>query len=318
MRTVLVTGDFDVPAGTFSSEVKLIHLRKPVSEQHILDVLPSVHGYIVGGPEYVSAHWLSCASELKHVVVMGTGTASFVDIEAATQKGINVSNTPGLNVLAVAEFTLAMMTVCTAGIFESIECVKDGSRWPQTVRPSVVDQSVGIIGMGNIGQEVAKALREKGCRNLYYWSRHRKYDAELSLGLNYTSIQEMVEAVDCLFIHIAGCEDTYGLVDRAVLEKSKYNLSIFNMSSPRIVCAESLKNHLRNKPEAFCFIDGYYNEGVDNIGALGDPYQLLTLPSRNLVVTSHLAGQKKDALRAMLLHAIAELKNSVDVVKNAR
>lgn len=314
MRTVLITGDFDVPEGAVPADIKVIHLRTLVNEQSIREVLPLVQGYIVGGPEYVSSELLSVATELKHVVVMGTGTASFVDIDAAIQRGIRVTNTPGLNVEAVVEFTLAMMTACAAGVFESVECVKEGSRWPQTVRPSVSTQSIGIVGMGNIGQKIAKALSEKGCRQLHYWSRHRKIEAEVSLGLNYLSLSELVRTVDCLFIHIAGCEDTYGIIDEIVLEGAKPNLSIYNISSPYIVCADALRKHLLSKPAAFCFIDGYYNEGEENSGVVGDSYQLLKLPCRNLVVTSHLAGQEAVALQSMLLHAVAALDATFNTV----
>ncbi|MEB0207516.1 NAD(P)-dependent oxidoreductase [Pseudomonas sp. CCC3.1] len=312
MKTVLVTGDFDIPEGALPPDIKLIHLRTLVNEHSIREALPFVQGYIVGGPEYVSSELLSMATELKHLVVMGTGTASFVDIEAATQRGIRVSNTPGLNVQAVVEFTLAMMTVCTAGVFESIECVKDGSRWPQTVRPSIADQSIGIIGMGNIGQALAKEFHIKGCRQLYYWSRQRKYAAELELGLNYTSIKDMVKTVKYLFIHIAGCDETYRLIDADVLDKSKSDLSIFNMSSPKIICSVALRKYLINNPEAFCFIDGYYNEWISNAGVLGDPYKLLELPFGSLVATSHLSALRKDALKNILISAIATLNVCFD------
>lgn len=307
MRSVLVTGDFDIPQGTFPPDIKLIHVRSPINEHPIREVLPLVQGYIVGGPEYVSSGLLSLATELKHIVVMGTGTASFVDIEAARQRGVRVTNTPGLNVKAVVEFTLAMMTVCAAGVFESIECVKEGIRWPQTVRPSLRNQRVGIIGMGNIGHEVAIALSAKGCRQLQYWSRERKHDVERLLGLTYSAVEEIVRTVDYLFVHLAGCDDTYGLIDNDMLSNSKPGLSIFNLSSPRIICADALRGHLLSKPNAFCFIDGYYNEWARNTGAQGDIYHLLTLPVKNLVVTSHLAAQQEDALRAILLSAVAAI-----------
>lgn len=312
MKTVLVTGDFDIPNDTFSPDMKLIHLRAQVDEHNLREVLPRVQSYIVGGPEYVSSELLCIATQLQHVVVMGTGTASFVDIDAANKRGIRISNTPGLNVQAVVEFTLAMMTVCTAGVFESIEGVKNGTRWLQTVRPCVADQRIGIIGMGNIGQALANEFYEKGCRQLYYWSRQRNDAAELEFGLNYTSIMEMAKTVNCLFIHLAGCNETYKLIDADVLEQARPDLSIFNMSSPKIICAVALRNYLLSNPDAFCFMDGYYNEWISNTGVIGDPHELLGLPSRSLVVTSHLGAQRKDALKTLLVSAVTKLKETED------
>src|ERR1044072_7340278 len=128
MRKVLVTGDFDIPIDAFPQSFQLTHLRYPHHPQQIIDVLAEADDYILGGPEYLSASMIDAAVLLKNLVVMGTGTSSFVDVDYATQRGIRVFNTPNLNVSAVVEFTLAMMTVCAARVFESVLGVKQGDK----------------------------------------------------------------------------------------------------------------------------------------------------------------------------------------------
>jgi gluconate 2-dehydrogenase len=307
MRRVLVTGDFDVDNAVFPSGIEIIHIRCPVDEEQIIDALSDVHDYILGGPEYLSARIIDCAPGLKNVVVMGTGTASFMDVEYATKKGIRISNTPHMNVQAVTEFTLAMMTVCQAKVLESIEGVKEGSRWIQTPRPSISGLSIGIVGMGAIGTEMAHQLHLRGCSSIKYWSRTRKPQLESSLNLIYGSLIEIVGTVDVLSIHLAGGAETHSLIDERILEKANPNLMIFNMSSPRIICPVALKNHLVSHPEACCIIDGYYHEWVDNKGQSDDRYGLLSLPSKNLVVTSHLAAQEQGAINNIFAKAVERI-----------
>jgi len=304
MRKVLVTGDFEIGKDVFPNDIELIHLRCPVNEQQILDVLPEVHDYILGGPEYLSARLIDRATRLNNVVVMGTATASFVDIEYATKKGIRLANTPHMNVKAVAEFTLAMITLCQAKVLESIESVKKGTRWIQTPRPSIANLSVGFVGMGAIGAEMATQLHLRGCSSMLYWSRTRKEELETSLGVKYAALNDIVKTVDVLCIHLAGGPETRHLIDEAVLKVANPVIKIFNMSSPRIICPFALKEYLSTHPEAFCFMDGYYNEWVDNRGQYEDSYNLLSLPIKNMVVTSHLAGQEQGAINTIFAEAV--------------
>lgn len=303
MRKVLVTGDFEVGDTVFPSGFELIHIRLPVSEHEILEVLPDVQDYILGGPEYLSARFLDVASQLENLVVMGTGITSFVDLEYATKKGIRVANTPDMNIDAVAEFTLAMLTICLANVFESVERVKEGAGWVQTPRPSLASLSVGLVGMGAIGCEIARQLQSKGCMGVQYWSRNQKPDLEESLGLRYSNLAQMVGSVDVLCVHLRGCADTWNLIDEGVLKNASPNLKILNMSSPRIICPNALKDFLQANTDAFCFIDGYYNEWVDNKGRYDDPYGLQSLPGKSLVVTSHLAALEYETVNRMFMQA---------------
>ncbi|MBK5353010.1 hypothetical protein JFU37_10875 [Pseudomonas sp. TH41] len=303
MRKVLVTGDFEIGDEIFPNDFEIIHIRCPVSEQEILDILPDVQDYILGGPEYLSTQFLNVATRLENLVVMGTGITSFVDLEYATKKGIRVANTPDMNVDAVAEFTLAMLTICLANVFESIERVKEGTGWVQTPRTSLANLSVGFVGMGAIGCEIARQLHSKGCMGLQYWSRTKKPDLEESLGLQYNNLVQMVSSVDVLCVHLKGCADTWGLIDEGVLKSASPTLKILNMSSPRIICPTALKGFLQANTDAFCFIDGYYSEWVDNKGQYDDPYGLQSLSSKSLVVTSHLAAQERETVSRMFAQA---------------
>ncbi len=234
MRKLLVTGDFDIDKAVFPDSIELIHIRRPIDERQILEVLPDVHDYILGGPEYLSAELIEAATRLENIVVMGTGTSSFVDVQCVTDKGIKLANTPNLNVQAVAEFTLAMIVLCSARVFESAEGVKAGNAWIQTPRRSLLNLKVGFVGMGSIAGEVAYQLHMRGSENMCYWSRNRKESLEKSLGLQYTSLGDLVNTVDVLCIHLSGCAETFNLIDESVLARASTELMILNLSNPKL------------------------------------------------------------------------------------
>lgn len=312
LRKILVTGDFSIGDDVFPHDFELIHIRCPIDEQQILDVLPDVQDYILGGPEYLSPRLLDGASRLENVVVMGTGIASFVDIEYAKTKGIRLANTPNMNVQAVAEFALAMITGCLAKVFESIQCVKEGTQWLQTPRRSLSTLNIGFIGMGAIGGVMAQQLHLRGCRNIQYWSRSRKVELEESLGLQFNSLTNIVKVVDILCIHVTACKETRHLIDEVVLKNASPTLYIFNFSSPAIVHPGALKEFLLSNSGAFCFIDGYYSEWIDNKGQHDDAHGLLSLPFRNLVVTSHLAAQEQETIHKIFARAATQVIELVD------
>jgi glyoxylate reductase len=307
LRKVLVTGDFSIGNNVFPEDFELIHIRCPVDEQQILDVLPEVQDYILGGPEYLSPRLLDGASRLENVVVMGTSIASFVDIEYATKKGIRLANTPDMNIQAVVEFALAMIIASLAKVFESIQGVKEGTHWLQTPRRSLSTLNIGFIGMGAIGSVMAQQLHLRGCRNMQYWSRNRKEELEESLGLQFNSVASIVSTVDILCIHVTSCKETRHLIDEAVLQSTSPTLSIFNFSSPTIIHPGALKEFLLGNSGAFCFIDGYYNEWIDNKGQYDDAHGLLSLPSDKLVVTSHLAAQEQETINKIFARAATRI-----------
>lgn len=307
VRKVLITGDFDIPPDAFPKSFQLIHIRRPRDTQQIIDVLSEVDDYILGGPEYFSASMIDAALALENLVVMGTGTSSFVDVDYATERGIRIFNTPYLNFGAVVEFTLAMMTVCTARVFESIVGVKKGGQWLQTPRPPMTGLKVGIVGLGAIGKALARELKNRGCEQVCYWSRSRDLQLEAGLGVEYKSLESLVSHVDIVCIHMTYSAETHALFDSALLDRLRPAGTIFNLSNPKIICPVALRHFLITHPDAFCLIDGYYHEWVDNKGEADDPYGLLSLPARNLVVTSHLAAQEQQVVGEIFAQAAARV-----------
>lgn len=307
VRKVLITGDFEIALDAFPQSFQWIHIRRPRDAQQIIDVLAEVDDYILGGPEYFSASMIDAAVSLENLVVMGTGTSSFVDVDYAIERGIRIFNTPHLNFGAVVEFTLAMITVCTARVFESVVGVKEGGQWLQTPRPPITGLKVGIVGLGVIGKALARELKHRGCEQVCYWSRTRDLQLEAGLGIDYMSIESLVSYTDIVCIHMTYNAETHALFDSALLNRLRPTSMIFNLSNPRIICPIALRHFLTTHPDAFCFIDGFYNEWIDNKGSADDPYRLLPLSARNLVVTSHLAAQEEQVVGEIFAQAAARV-----------
>ena len=172
--------------------VPVCHLPNPLSLEEIAGYLPGTEGYILGGPEYLNRDFLKQAQDLRIVAVMGVGTPSFIDLEAATQLGLEVCNTPGANSSSVAEFAVSMIAAVTADIFQSASGVQSGEFWLQTPRKSLQDLHVGILGLGNIGARAARILRNGYETRVSYNSRRRKPDLEEELGIDYLDFTELV------------------------------------------------------------------------------------------------------------------------------
>lgn len=303
MRKLLITGDFDVPKILFPMHYEIIHINKPVNHDQIKKNLAGVTDYILGGPEYLPSEMIDCAKELKNLVVMGTGTSSFVDLSYALAKNIRVENIPNLNTKAVIEFTVPMIMNCLSDIFKNIEFVRLGTEWIQTPRTSLKDTKIGIVGLGDIGSLLAEQLHHKECTNIFYWSRNRKLELESKFGLKYQDLQNMVQEMDIICIHVRSTNDTKHLFNSEILSRASSKLKIINMSNPNIICPVALKQFLLRDGSNFCVIDGYYQEWEFNKGISNDPFGLLGLGPSKFIATSHIAAQEFQTVKAIFLQA---------------
>ena len=308
---LLITGDFDIPS---EMEVRIrdryvvSHLRNLSGYADLSSELANTSSYILGGPEYLDQEMLRRAKELRQIVVMGTGSPSFLDLEYARSQGIRVDNTPHLNVEAVAEFVLGSLITHSVPMVHSINEVRYGQSWPQPVRKGLRESTIGIIGMGHIGAKVAELLKLVApTATIYYWNRNRKQAVEDSLGISFKDLKTLFTKSDLLTIHIACCQETHGLVDSALLDCTSDTTRLFNFSNPNIVDALALRDWLLGRDSTFALFDGYYREWVSNSGMSSDNEGLLGLPASRFVAMSHLSALESSTLERILLAAEKEL-----------
>ena len=175
----------------------LERLDKPAAtEEELIQAVKGKAGYILGGIEKVTDKVIEAGDELKSIVFTGSDWKAFVvGHETATKKGIAIASTPGANSYAVAEYAITLMLAMTRNIFE---LGRTGTKKFQTTH-SLNELTVGIIGMGKVGERVATSVQALGAKKVIYFSRTRKQDIE-GRGIEYHEMNDVLAQSDIVFL----------------------------------------------------------------------------------------------------------------------
>jgi lactate dehydrogenase-like 2-hydroxyacid dehydrogenase len=188
-----------------------------------------------------------------------------VDLKAASELGITVANNPGFCAIPVAEHAImAMLTLMRWATYSHMELVK--GNWVQHEVEFKIgelnDKTVGILGLGSIGTEVAKRLKGFNVRILYN-KRNRIDEAkEKDLGVEYSSFDRLIEESDIITIHVPLTDDTRGLIGRDEIARMKKGAILINTARGPIVDEAALAEALREERLMGAAIDvPRYGEG---------------------------------------------------------
>ncbi len=176
-------------------------LDKPkASEEELISAIKGKSGYILGGIEEVTEKVIDAADELKVIVFTGIGYKNFIPAwEYATKKGIAIANAPDGPTHAVAEWALTVTLAMNRGIFD---LGRTGQKDFMTTK-GVEGQSVGIIGLGRIGGQIAEMIKLFHPASVSYYSKHRHEDREPSLGILYKELNVLLAESDIIFVCVS-------------------------------------------------------------------------------------------------------------------
>lgn len=178
---------------------ELTRLDKPqATEAELIEAIKGKHGYILGGIEHVTDMVIESGDILEAICFTGSDWRHFIPgHELATQKGIRITNCPGANAHAVAEYTISLMLGMTREIFD---LGRTGTKTFKTTK-TLQGSTVGIVGMGHIGEKVARILKTFGVKEILYFSRTRKEELEKELGIKYVSMEELLKSSHIVSLH---------------------------------------------------------------------------------------------------------------------
>src|SRR5215213_4182294 len=208
---VLVTREIP-PAGLHVLEpfdVTVLHERPPEREE-LLDAVRSVSGVLSTATETVDGEVMDAAGEdLKVIANMAVGYDN-VDMEAATQRGVLVTNTPGVLDETTADMAFMLLLAAARRLGEGERLLRAG-RWEwwgpkQLMGRDVWGKRLGVVGFGRIGQAVARRAKGFGMDVLYY-NRSRPQEAEQEFGARYLDLDELLETADFVSVHTPLAED---------------------------------------------------------------------------------------------------------------
>jgi glyoxylate reductase/D-3-phosphoglycerate dehydrogenase len=258
-----------------------------------------VLGFIFHLPDeaYLNAH------KLKLVQVLSAGY-DMVNIEGARKARVPICQNGGANSVAVAEHAIMLMLAVYRKLIAFHQNVAAG-RWHSGI-PRAVDifeidgKTVGLVGFGNIGEQVARRLRGFGARVIYYDSVRRASDEETALGVQYVPFTTLLETADIVSLHTALNDSTRGMIGREALSRMKPKAILINTCRGEVVEEEALVDALREGRILGVGLDTLREEPTDPANPI------LRLP--NVVLTPHSAGPTVDSFRKRFQNGYANIQ----------
>jgi glyoxylate reductase len=242
----------------------------------------------------VNEELLEKADSLKVVANLAVGYDN-IDLEAAKQKGVAVCNTPDVLTDTTADLTFALLMTAARRIVEADRYIKEGQweSWSPLLLAGtdIHHKTIGIVGMGNIGEAVAK--RAKGFdMEILYHNRSRKPHAEKALGAVYASLDELLTQSDFVVVLAPLTPETEGLFRKEQFRAMKKSAFFINAARGPIVDEEALTEALKTGEIAGAGLDVFVKEPIDS------DHPLLSLD--NVVALPHIASSSTETRLGMM------------------
>ena len=267
---------------------------KPLSSIQLQDLLGDVDGMVAGLDEIDKAA-IDAAPELKVISRYGIGYNN-IDLKAAKKRSIVVTNTPGANAKSVAELSVALMLNLLRPIIQCSAQARQG-QWPRYKGYSLENKTVGLIGLGAIGKEVARRLAGFDCEILAYDVIE---DPEFAAqqDVEYSTLDEILSRADIVSLHLPGNPETVGIVNDAFIGKMKSGAYLVNTARGDLIDEDALVKAIETGKLAGAALDVFQEEPP----AKGHPF----LKLENLILTPHMGAHADSATNAMGRMALSE------------
>jgi glyoxylate reductase len=229
----------------------------------LLEAASGTAGVLSTLTEQMDAEFMDAAGDdLKVIANMAVGYDN-VDLEAANELGVVVTNTPGVLTETTADTAFMLLLAAARRLGEGERIVRAGEweAWgpKMLLGPDVWGKKLGILGFGEIGQALARRAKGFGME-LIYWNRSRKEEAEKELEARYLELGELLETCEFLSIHVPLTEETTHLIGAPELEKMKTEAVLVNTSRGPLVDEGALVDALEERRIFAAGLDVYEEE----------------------------------------------------------
>ena len=271
--------------------------------EQILELVKDVDAIAVRSDTRVTADVIAAAPNLKVVGRAGVGVDN-IDIEAATDRGVIVMNTPTGNTIATAELTFTHMLAGTRPIVQACATMREGGWDRKKYTGSELNQkTLGVLGMGRIGAEVAKRAMAFQMDVLAYDPYLTESRAK-SLGVTQATLDEVIENADYITVHMPMTAETKHMLNADAFSRMKDGVRIFNCARGGIIDESALMDALNSGKVAAAGLDVYEDEPP------AEDSPLRSIP--NLVLTPHLGASTVEAQENV---GIDVAKQMIDTLK---
>lgn len=254
-------------------------------DDHLYEIIKDAD-YAISGQVPVGARVLQAAKKLKLLHKWGVGVDNF-DLAAARACGIKVARTTASNAVPVAEFAIGLMLAALRNIPGGHHGMQE-KVWQRNMREAFLlsNKTVGLVGFGAIGKQVAKMLRGFSCTILYNKTTPLGAAEEAELGVKFAPVADLLKQSDIVSLHCPLTPQTNGLINRTALQTMKKTAILVNCARGGVVLEEDLVWALTNGVIHAAASDVY------DVEPLPPTSPLIGVP--NMVLTPHLAAMNAD------------------------
>lgn len=248
-------------------------------------------------------------SKLRFIGTLSTGYNT-VDLDAASERKIPVSNIPNYSTQAVAQLTMALLLEICHHVGAHSEQVLQG-KWSECPdfcfwsypTMELTGKTIGIIGFGSIGQAVARLAEAFGMNVVAYG--HRGIPKERLFGnVRAVSLEELYETSDIISLHCPLTKENQKMIDKDSIAKMKVGVILLNTARGPLVCESDLADALKSGKVSYAAMDVVETEPI--------PKDSVLLTAPNVIITPHIAWAAKETRQRLMDIAVANLKAYVD------
>lgn len=266
--------------------------------EELLQLIPEADALICLLSEKIDREVLEKASRLKVISNYAVGYNN-IDVDLASKMGIYVTNTPDVLTEATADLAWALLFAAARRVVEGDKIVREGhfTGWAPDLLlgAEVYGKTLGVIGLGRIGEAVAKRARGFDMKTVY-WSRERKPDVEKRCGLEYHTLEELLKESDFISLNVALTPETNHFISKKEFSLMKKNAILINTARGPVVDEEALVKALKEGQIKAAGLDVFEKEPKIHPGLLA-----LT----NVVMAPHV-GSGTEETRSMMSQMVAE------------
>lgn len=283
-------------------EVKIWEYEEqPVPRDILLEEAAKADALLTMLSDKMDRELLDVAKNLKVIANLAVGYDN-IDVPAATEKGIIVCNTPDVLTDTTADLAFALLMATARRIVEAAEIVKAGkwTGWSPLLLAGhdIHHKTIGVVGMGKIGETVAK--RATGFdMDILYHNRSRNAEAEERLGARYTSFDELITTADFIVCLTPLTNETAGMFNKEAFKKMKPSAIFINVARGAVADEEALYEALVKGEIAGAGLDVFKQEPI------GPDHPLLTLP--NVVALPHIGSASVETRQEMIMLCIENI-----------
>jgi len=286
MPKVLVSDKLAQEGVDILKRVAEVDIKTGLPEDELCKIIGDYDALVIRSGTQVTAKVIEAARNLKIIGRAGVGVDN-VDVPAATEKGIIVVNSPGGNTIAAAELTVAMLLALSRNIPQAYVSMRN-KEWNRSkfTGNEVYKKTLGILGLGKIGQEVAKRCQAFGMKVIAY-DPFISAEVGKQLGVDLVEFEECLKCCDYISLHLPKSKETIGMIGAKQFEMMKDGVRIINVARGGIIDEDALVNALKSGKCAGAALDVYSTEPPDFSS------ELFALP--NVITTPHLGASTEEA-----------------------